>query len=122
MVAFCQSVEIVSRNQFQELGEYGIDVGQGSRPSDVSGVSRNNTLAIVCDAEPCDLSNHGTVVGLTPLSKMTQGERPSGFEGLDGDVAAHFSDDGQAQELADEEPLIVLQVGDDHLQEIVGFA
>jgi len=24
MVAFCQSVEIVSRNQFQELGEYGI--------------------------------------------------------------------------------------------------
>src|SRR5256714_14568792 len=66
MVGFAQSVEIVSRNQFQKLGEYGIDVGQGSRPFDVSGVSRNNTLAIVCDAEPCDLSNHGTAVGLTP--------------------------------------------------------
>src|SRR5438874_7614722 len=66
MVGFGQSVEIVSRNQFQKLGEYGIDVGQGSRPFDVSGVSRNNTLAIVCDAEPCDLSNHGTAVGQTP--------------------------------------------------------
>src|SRR2546423_9753773 len=65
MVGFGQSVEIVSRNQFQKLGEYGIDVGQGSRPFDVSGVSRNTTLAIVCDAEPCDLSNHGTAVGQT---------------------------------------------------------
>src|SRR3982074_752092 len=75
MVAFCQSVEIVSRNQFQQLGEYGIEVGQGSRPSDVSGVSRNNTLAIVCDAEPCALSNHGTAVGQPPrLFRLTKNE------------------------------------------------
>src|SRR2546423_6753768 len=77
MVGFGQSVEIVSRNQFQKLGEYGIDVGQGSRPSDVSGVSRNNTLAIVCDAEPCDLSNHGTAVGLTPcLARHPSVDKP----------------------------------------------
>jgi hypothetical protein len=72
MVGFGQSVEIVSRNQFQKLGEYGIDVGQGSRPFDVSGVSRNNTLAIVCDAEPCDLSNHGTAVGLAGIWRQRE--------------------------------------------------
>src|SRR5207244_12868459 len=83
MVGFGQSVEIVSRNQFQKLGEYGIDVGQGSRPFDVSGVSRNNTLAIVCDAEPCDLSNHGTAVGLTPVSEMPRKLR------IDGDGLWH---------------------------------
>jgi hypothetical protein len=66
MVGFRQSVEIVSRDQFQELSEYAIEVGQGSHPSDVLDVFRNNILAIVRDAEPCDLSNHGTAVGLTP--------------------------------------------------------
>src|SRR5438067_13587325 len=81
MVGFGQSVEIVSRNQFQKLGEYGIDVGQGSRPFDVSGVSRNNTLAIVCDAEPCDLSNHGTAVGQTPRRDLSSSNE-SGRRGV----------------------------------------
>src|SRR5262245_63236708 len=52
---------------------------------------------------------------------MPKGQGCSCLEGLDGNAASDFTDNRQIQELADEEALVVLQIGHDHLQEVVGL-
>ena len=53
---------------------------------------------------------------------MSQRQRRPGFQGLDGDVAAHLVDDGEIQQLVDQEAPVVVEIGNDDFQEIVGLA
>src|SRR6185437_255476 len=54
--------------------------------------------------------------------QMRQWQGRAGFESLDRDVAADLAHDRQLQKLADEKALIILEVGHDDLEEIIGLA
>src|SRR3954451_9481582 len=91
----------------------------------------------VCASSPPNASCRqrsisGTMTGLKDMARrpsamrrlrleMMQRQRRPGFQRLDRDIAAHFSDDRQVEQSLDKESLIVLQVRYDHLQQVIGF-
>ena len=56
------------------------------------------------------------------LLQMRKRQGPTRLEGLNRDIAAHLAHRRQVQQLADQEALVVLEVRDDHLQEVVRLA
>jgi hypothetical protein len=73
----------------------------------ISGHAEVTLMKLICDSR---------------LAQMPQGQWRSRLHGLDGNVASNLADDRQVEELADEEALVMLQVGHDHLQQVVGLA
>ena len=53
---------------------------------------------------------------------MGERQRCARLQRLDRDVAADLAHDGQSEQLADEEALIVFQLRHDHLKEVIGLA
>src|SRR5260370_35552248 len=54
--------------------------------------------------------------------EMMERRRRTGFRGVDGDVAAHFVNDGKVQKLIDQKPPVVVEIGHDNFEEVVGLA
>src|SRR5689334_2638252 len=52
---------------------------------------------------------------------MSERQRRAGLQRLDRDVAADLAHDRHLQELADEEALIILEIGHDDFEKIIGF-
>src|SRR6266852_4007152 len=61
-------------------------------------------------------------LALPPRIEMIERQRRTGFQGLDGDVAAHFPNDGKIQKLVDQKPPVVVEIGHDDFEEVVGLA
>src|SRR5205807_4674776 len=57
-----------------------------------------------------------------PRLKMGQRQRRAGLQRLDRDVASHLADDGKFEQLGDEKLPIVLEIGNDHFQEVIDLA
>ncbi len=53
---------------------------------------------------------------------MIERQRRTGFQGLDGDVAAHLPNDGKVQKLVDQELPVMVEIGHDDFEEVVGLA
>src|ERR1051325_2554558 len=57
-----------------------------------------------------------------PRLKMGQRQRRAGLQRLDRNVASHLPDDGKFEQLGDEKLPIVLEIGNDHFQEVINLA
>src|ERR1700739_445890 len=63
-----------------------------------------------------------TVAPRAMSSEMAERQWRAGLQGLDRDVAADLAHDRQIEQLADQEALIILELGHDHFEEIIGVA